>query len=143
MALHSVIPPDVLRAYRETHYRAFDQGRELVLHIGHASERLAALHARHGVTCSAFITACNPLGQACATIINQDRQRNLAAALNERHIPLIDGIGEHPSGSWPGEPSFLALGLTLPQAREWGHRYAQNAIVWAAADASPQLILLR
>lgn len=35
------------------------------------------------------------------------------------------------------------LRISLEAAKELGARYEQNAIVWAGADAMPQLILLR
>ena len=54
-----------------------------------------------------------------------------------------EGMGEHPSGQWPGEPSFLILGLPLDAAKQLGARHEQNAIVWCGTDAVPQLILLR
>ena len=35
------------------------------------------------------------------------------------------------------------MGLNLDTARNFGTRFDQNAVVWNAADAVPQLILLR
>jgi hypothetical protein len=35
------------------------------------------------------------------------------------------------------------LGMALDAAQEVGRRYGQNAIVWAGADAVPELVLLR
>ena len=53
------------------------------------------------------------------------------------------GFGEDGEGLWPGEPSFLALGVSLDTAKSLGVEFHQNAIVWASEDATPQLILLR
>jgi hypothetical protein len=52
-------------------------------------------------------------------------------------------IGQHPSNAWAGEESFLCFGISLEAAKALGRRFEQNAIVWSAADAIPQLILLR
>ena len=38
---------------------------------------------------------------------------------------------------------MLALGLALEHAKAIARRFEQNAIVWAAADAIPRLVLLR
>jgi hypothetical protein len=56
---------------------------------------------------------------------------------------VVEGAGEDPEGRWPAEPSYLVLGMALDAAQEVGRRYGQNAIVWAGADAVPELVLLR
>jgi hypothetical protein len=52
-------------------------------------------------------------------------------------------MGFDPSGNWPAEKSFLALGLDLEVSRALGAEFQQNAVLWANADAIPRLILLR
>lgn len=56
---------------------------------------------------------------------------------------IIKGESRDPSGAWPEEKSFLALGLDLETSQVLGREFGQNAIVWAGADAIPRLILLR
>jgi hypothetical protein len=68
--------------------------------------------------------------------------KQLQEELGSRSTPFIDGIGEDVTGQWPGEPSVLALGLSLDTAKNYGVQFEQNAIVWAGTDACPQLILL-
>ncbi|ACC75742.1 DUF3293 domain-containing protein [Paraburkholderia phymatum] len=136
------IPRETIQAYLETEYFAFDDA-SMALKIGEPNSKLAALHTAHGVTCSAFITACNPFSQACSAKFNADRQHALARDLENLGLVAIDGMGKHPSNNWPGEASFLVLGLPLDAAKALGTQYGQNAIVWSAADATPQLILLR
>jgi hypothetical protein len=65
-------------------------------------------------------------------------QQILAAGL-----VAIPGIGQHPTGSWPGEPSYLVPGLARAAALELGRQFAQNALIWAGDDAVPELILLK
>jgi CubicO group peptidase (beta-lactamase class C family) len=74
---------------------------------------------------------------------NARRQRALASELRSRGLVFVDGVGQHPSNGWPGEPSMLVFGLTLDAARTLGTRLEQNAGVWSGADAVPHLILLR
>ena len=71
------------------------------------------------------------------------RQGELTAELIRRGLAFLEGVGQHRSGDWPGEPSFLVLGLALEVAKSLGKHYEQNAIIWCGPDAVPQLTLLR
>ena len=142
MQFKSAIDPTMLRAYEETHYRVLGDA-PTTLHIGHANPHLAELHRAFGVDCSAFITAANPFSTLTAATTNAVRQAALAEQLDLMKLRFIEGLGEHPSGTWPAEPSFLVLGLTLSDAKQFGMRHGQNAIVWCGSDTVPQLIVLR
>jgi hypothetical protein len=138
----SIIDTEIIQAYRETHFHVHGD-TPFTLAIDIASSALLALHATHQVTSSAFITACNPFSQAYVESDNVDRQRALSSDLHQRNLTCIDGIGQHPSNQWPGEQSFLVLGVSLEDANILGAKYKQNAIVWNGPDGVPQLILLR
>lgn len=131
-----------LQAYRETGYQVHGEA-PFTLRIGEPSPALAALQASHGVACSAYVSACNPLGQRLDARDNARRHAALGRELTDRGLPWLPGIGQHPVGDWPGEPSCLVPGLDLAAARRLGERLAQNAIVWSDATAVPQLVLLR
>jgi hypothetical protein len=138
----STLAPGLVQAYRETEYRVF--GTEpLVLSVGSASPELLALYQGHKITCAAFITACNPFSQELAPHENQRRQDELAKELSQRSLNYLDGVGQPPTGEWPGEPSFLILGLELEAAKSLGQSLEQNAIVWCGANGVPELVLLR
>ena len=153
---HSVDPPpsegllfsdttidrDTVQAYLETEYRV-SAPVAITLRIGEVSTALADLHRRHGVEASAFITAWNPYSRATSDEINGERQHALALELQQLGLTYFDGVGQHPSNQWKGEPSLLVLGPTLEGAKVLGTRHEQNAIVWCGLDAVPQLILLR
>jgi hypothetical protein len=138
----SVIDPVMLQAYLETEYRVHGD-LPLTLEIGVASKALSALYKTSRVTSCAFITACNPFSQAFDDDANRAREAALERELQTRSLGFIDGIGQHPSNQWPGESSFLVLGLSLEAAKALGAKYEQNGIVWCGPDAVPQLILLR
>ena len=142
MTSHTVIDKDTIKAYHETHYRIEGDVRMTLL-VGTRNASLAALHEVTKVESSAFVTGCNPFSKPFDPAANAQRQEALAQELTELRVKVIDGIGQHPSGEWPGEPSFLVLGLSLDAAKELGARYEQNAIIWAGPDAVPQLVLLR
>jgi len=132
----------LLEAYRATHYEVF--GVEgLVLRVGVPSEELEGLMASHGVACAAFVTACNPLGEALGDEVNRARCADLLADLVAKGRDCLAGHGRHPDGGWEPEPSLLVLGLDRAAAEALGRRWEQNAIVWAGEDATPELLLLR
>ncbi len=138
----SSIAPETIAAYTTTHYRV-DAPTPFVLEIGIDNPALKALLRQAKTDCCTFITACNPLGEALSDAQNAALQTKLALTLRQRSLVFFDGIGQHPTGAWPGEPSFLVLDLSLASARALGQTLAQNAIVWCGADAVPQLVLLR
>jgi hypothetical protein len=138
----SAIDAETLQAYRETDYRVLE-GLPTTLHVDAVCPELLLLHARYQANCSAFITACNPLGTRTAAPLNAQRQEALLAELSRRKLVALRGIGQHPTNAWPGEPSFLVPGVTRRDAQALGRRFEQNAIVWSGRDALPELILLR
>ncbi len=83
------------------------------------------------------------MGQQVPDIVNEARQQALHAELTQRALSVIPGVGQHPSGAWTGEPSFLVLGVSRAAAQELGRQFQQNAIIWAGSTAMPELILLR
>jgi len=138
----SLLSPETIQAYRETEYRVLADPA-FVLRIAEASAELLDLYGRFGVSCGAFVTACNPYSAALADEDNRERQAKLERELRARSLRFLPGLGQHPSNEWPGEPSFLILALSLASARALGDRLEQNAIVWAGEDGVPQLVLLR
>ncbi len=138
----SDVPLSTIQAYLETDYCVHGDS-PAVLRVGEFCPALAGLHAAYRVNCSTFITACNPHSQVRDDAVNANRQSALAHELERRSLIFINGIGKHPSNKWPGEASFLVLGLGLATAKTLGTRLEQNAIVWNGLNAVPRLILLR
>lgn len=142
MFSESTLAPSLVQAYRETEYRVFGTD-PFVITAGVASPELLALCHSHKVSCAAFITSSNPFSQELAPHENQRRQDELAKEISQRGLKYLDGVGQHPTGGWPGEPSFLVLGLELEAAKSLGRSLEQNAIVWCGASGVPELVLLR
>ena len=141
---HDRRPDDAALAavYRVAVYRVDAVPDSFVLRVGERSPSLAALHATHAVTCSAFLTACNPM-----SVLQPDARNRLAQARLERELDAhgyvrYPGAGLDPAGTWPDEASVLVLGLPRPAAMSLGRAYGQNAILWCGADAVPELVLL-
>lgn len=131
----------LLRAYRETDYVVFTRP-PFTLRVDEASPALLDLHEACGVRASAYLTACNPGSRLLPELENADRQARLRSALVRRGHALFEGIGRHPGGGWPGEASFLILGLELAEAMALGREWGQRAILSAGADAIPRLVFL-
>ncbi len=138
----STIDRDTIQAYVETEYRAHGD-TPMTLRIGEANAALAVSQKARGVGSSAFISACNPYSHEIGEKVNADRHLQLARELRQRSLTFIQGIGQHPSNQWPGEPSFLVFGLSLDAAAALGSQFEQNALVWCGRDAVPDLVLLR
>jgi hypothetical protein len=132
----------LLAAYRETEYRVHGRGG-FTLQIGQRCTGLASLHAEFGVASSAYVTAFNPFSLELTSTENTRRHEELRDVVFAMGLRFHEGIGQHPSNGWPGEDSLLILGGALEQMRALGAQFGQNAIVWAASDAVPQLLLLR
>ena len=142
MTRRSEIPAQTLEAYRQSDYRVFATP-PFVLRVDEPSAALRAVHARHGVACSAFVSACNPFSHRLEEACNAARHRALQQALARDHLPFIEGAGGHPDNGWPSEPSVLVLALTLQAARALAERLEQNAFLSSASEAVPRLVLLR
>lgn len=138
----TMIAEALVQAYVETDYIVQTQPA-MTLRVAEQSPQLMQLHKQHRVACSAFMTAFNPYSLACTPEVNLSRQQELMSELKIRSLKYIEGIGQHPSNDWPGEPSLLVLGLSLEAAKTLGSRFEQNALVWMGADGIPELVLLR
>ena len=137
-----MLGPELLQAYRRTEYRVDDAGHAFVLRIGEPSAVLRDCHATFAVTCSAFITAWNPRSTPTPGAQNDAAMARLEQALATLGCRWLQGEGVDPAGEWPGEPSFLVLGLDQAAAVALARRFDQYAIVWNGADATPRLVLV-
>jgi hypothetical protein len=142
MQAMTTVLPELAEAYHRTEFRVADRGWQFVLRHGEHSTVLAECHAAFGVTCSAYITAWNPRSEARSQAENEIAQVRLEAELLAEGQPFLRGEGVDPTGSWPGEPSVLVLGISGPEAQRLGRVYGQNAIVLAGKDAVPRVVML-
>jgi hypothetical protein len=145
-SITSNLAPELVQAYRETHYRVNTGSTDLetfALLVDETSKSLAGLHKKFSVDCSAYITACNPWSQNLPDDVNSNRMEKLKHVLRARSLRWLEGLGQHPSNQWPGEPSVLILGLSLAAAKVLAQDFEQNAFVWSGSHARPQLVLLR
>lgn len=117
------------RAYLNTDYEIEIGERVLVIKIGNGHEELDAYLMAHEVDYWAFLTAANPASQLLSNAENQKRNEELEQQLKKIAAETLPGFGRDPKGKWPGEPSFLVLGMRVDLAVELGKRFGQLAIV--------------
>ena len=134
------MPSDELtQAFTETDYIVHHEP-PFTMNIGKPCPELKKLMADRNALCSAYITAWNPFAQKLSDKENEARQHELKATLKKRGLAFIDGIGQHPSNGWPGEPSVLILDLDREAAKALAGHYEQLAFVWADKTAVPELV---
>lgn len=131
---------ELIQAYKETNFIVYGE-QPFTLKIGEPSSALVQLFDKTNALCAAFITACNPFSESLPEHINNELQKTLKDDLTKRSLKFIDGIGQHPSGNWPGEPSFLVLDLDLAAARVLAMHHKQNAFVWCGQSGVPELVI--
>lgn len=139
----STLPQPLISAYLMTCYQVDLEATSLELRVGAQSRELLDLYEREGCRSAAFITAWNPRGEELEDVENSLRHGALLGDVAARGLPFFTGEGRGDDSGWPPEKSLLVLGLPLEEAAQIGRRYEQNAIVWAADDATPVLMLLR
>jgi putative PIN family toxin of toxin-antitoxin system len=130
------LTPELIDAYENTLY-AIEGGP--VLRIGEPSAALEELLEAHGAASAAFVTAANPRGAPRSHAANDAAMAALRAALA---WPFLPGEGRDPQGRWSAEPSLLVLDIAREAAEALGRRFDQNAIVFVAKGAAPELVLL-
>lgn len=139
---NSAVPYATTEAYLATEYRIGGEW-PLVLQIGQPNARLAALYLAQSAETAAVLTAWNPYSEAKPDAENHAAQARLIFSLNQLGLRHQPGHGADPTGKWHPEDSRLILGLDLATAASLGKKFGQNGFVWASADATPTLILLR
>lgn len=134
----------LLQSYLTTRYEVYGTTphERLSLRIGQREPKLAALHARYRVHCSAFITAWHPRSIIRAPSLNRAAQARLLRDLHRLGCAVLPGEGIGADGQWR-EPSVLALGLRRGDAKRLAHRYRQNAVVVCDIRATPQLLMVQ
>lgn len=138
----SSLDPDLIQAYQETDYRV-DSTTPFIMKVGMASQPLRQLYTHYRSDCAAYITACNHFGRSLSDAENTARQAAFSSELTGRGLEFISGVGLDSKGEWPGEASFLVMGLSLEATRALASKYEQNAVVWCGKDAVVQLVLLQ
>ena len=99
--MQSELDAFLVAAYRETEYQV-TEGAPFVLRVNKPCPELLGLYGVTNISCAAFITGYNPFSQELTEAENAARQTELASELKRRSLSYFQGVGQHPSGDWPG-----------------------------------------
>jgi hypothetical protein len=77
----------------------------------------------------------NPLGKSQSIHENETANERLRTDLTAHSSHVLEGAGIDPSGDWPEEKSFYALGIDLQTGRNLGQKYQQDATPGIVAKA--------
>jgi hypothetical protein len=138
----SSISPSLVDAYLKAEYQV-QATPAFVLKIDRYSPELKALYMACHENSAAFITAFNPASEALTLAENLARNAQLEQRIVAMHCDYVHGSGKCADDAGIGELSFLLLGIDQTAAIELGQQFGQNAIVWCASNALPQLLLLK
>ena len=139
----TTIDTSKIDAYLQTDYCVGPSHAPFILRIGVHSKELERLYQDTGQNCALFITAFNPFGAQQSDEANLAAHQQLGDQLRTLTKFVIEGEGVDPGRQWPAEQSFLAVGIDRKTSTLLGKRSHQDAVVWAGADAVPELLLLR
>ena len=127
--------------YNATHFRVSDYPHNFTLRIGQASSAAQAILWDQSADTAIFITAYNPFSQPQDAAVNEAAQAKLRLRLDELGASaVLQGEGVDPSAQWPGEPSFLAVGLSREVGAQLAKDFGQHAFVLVERDKAPALV---
>jgi hypothetical protein len=141
MSKFSAIDPALHQAYAAAFYCVNDPSAIFTLHPGEYSPDVMRMYLDHDTSSAAFLTAFNPFSQIVSDAENAAAQKALEAELTKRGFTWLSGFGCDKIGAWPEEVSVLVLGIGIKTATAISQYYSQNAFLFAAEDAVPNLIL--
>jgi len=133
---------DLIASYTNTHYQVDTPTDSFTMRINQYSQPLAQLLIRNHCVSATIITAYNPHSQKQSHQKNRDANEKLLQTLIAHTDKIYPSQNIDPSGIWPTEYSYCALGLNLDLSKQIGREFNQNAIVWSDLTERPQLILL-
>ena len=139
----TTVSVDKVFAYIDTYYRVLCPDQEIVLRIDHRSDAMAVLLKTKGVDRAAFVTACDPYGEAQSDEANLLAHEQLGQQLRATGLEVIDGLGGSDDANWPPAPSYCVLGMTMVSARAVGQQCHQDAVVYISSNGVAHLHFMR
>ena len=132
------IPADLIAAYRGADYRFSISDAEVGLRIDRPLEVPQVFHRHSRI---AVVTAYNPFGRDTDDHTNQEKQRELIAAVESEGLQWLPAVWTDPDGVCPPEPSLAVFGASDAQLDQWMERFEQNGVVIATSTTPAALRL--
>lgn len=133
-----VIDQDLRKAYELADYKLFDP--EILFKIGQKNGDLKLLIGKHKVAMAFFISAFNPNSIVLEKTVNDRRHHSLKDKLRSLNCIIHEGIGEDANGKWPGELSFLVIGIPKTTIIDIARFFEQLAIVEIDKEGNSNLL---
>ncbi len=118
----SKIDEEKIIAFQKTIYTVFTGVEKIPFSIGVWSNGLKKIFRDKNEKTGIFITAFNPYGQIQNDDMNAVSNKNLLFDLQKLAKYVYLGQGADPTGNWPAEASFLALGVDIKTSKELGEK---------------------
>lgn len=130
---------NLIDAYKKAHYTT-ELG--ITLLIGKSNAKLEMFMNVKGYQEAIYITAWNPFSQALTATENAYRNQQLLKDLKKESFSfhIEKGVGQDPTGHWPGEESFLVLGMDKDLGYKLALKYEQNAFVYYSRNGVAELV---
>ncbi len=123
----------LLEAFLATTYRIHLDDRWVDTRIGTASAELALWMKRRRCARASLVSACNPLGELLAPLLNEVRDEELRIELADKGFRMWLAEGVSADGSWH-EPSLFVPRLHGAECRDIMQGFDQLA--WVEYDAA-------
>jgi len=133
-----VIDQDLRNAYELAMYRLFDSG--ILFKINQKNDDLALLLSQFQASNGYFISAFNPKSRILEKTDNLQRHELLKSKLLLLKGTIFEGIGEDANDEWPGELSFLVIGISRAAIIDMARFFGQLAVVEIGGDGDGQLL---
>ncbi len=134
------LPNELLEAYLKTAYVISDEAFNFTLRVNEKNSDLDDLLRLYQKEFAAFLTAYNPRSELLNRSENEKRQRELISILEAKGYQFLGGYGQSQTSDWSPEASVLILGMDLQTASKLARRFEQNAFLFIAKGAAPELI---
>ncbi|WP_165498107.1 DUF3293 domain-containing protein [Siculibacillus lacustris] len=134
---------ELIAAYGGARYRIEAPEGAFTVVCSECHAGLERLLAAAGARSAALITAHNPRGRRADPSANTAAEAALGAAIADLGLESLVTAGVDPNGVWPEELGRLIFDIGRAAAIDIAARFGQDAILWCAVGAAPELVLLR
>ena len=136
------IKPELIESYQNTLYTSVIG---ITIQVGRPNADLDSILEEGHLGSAVYITAWNPFSEMKSsidnTIANNSLKEDLLKYVDDKHI--IKGIGKDAKEEWPGEESYLVLGISMNEGLLLAKKYCQNAFIYHSVSQASELIIAR
>jgi hypothetical protein len=133
-----MLKDELEKSYLATTYSVLIDGEQYDIKIGELVPSVINKLLDNGHT-AVIITAWNPRSQAYSLEENKQRNINLLASFDNKHL-VHHALGQGNDPSWQAEESFFILDINQEVTEQLAIDYEQYAYVWLEANKPASLV---